>query len=211
MTTNWNKYTYVCPNCDGLVEITIQSNTAPNPLCTEDAGFLTLLSVADATIQPTTTEEEQMETATVDTSSQESMSANYNNYANMIVKDTRQQEMTYTSVTPYDVNCLFTDNDYIKKINKKFESAVSTVKDILLESFVDSDDQDTLRSIADALNIQLTKTIEWSATMYVSGSMEVDLFDEFDLDAELSDSLQVSAWSGDIEVEDYSVEDARES
>jgi len=81
----------------------------------------------------------------------------------------------------------------------------------LLESFADSDDQDTLRSIAEALDIQLTKTIEWSATMYVSGSIEVDLFEEFDLDSELSENLQVSAWSGDIEVEDYSVEDARES
>ena len=47
--------------------------------------------------------------------------------------------------------------------------------------------------------------------LYVSGSIEVDLFDEFDLDAELSDNLQVSAWSGDIEVEEYHVEDSRES
>jgi hypothetical protein len=172
---------------------------------------MTLLSVVDATISPTTTEEEQMETAIADTSSQESMAQFYNNHATLIVKDTRQQEMTYTSVTPYDVNCLFTDNDYLKKYNDKMQSRIESVKEILIESFADSDDQDTLRAIADALDIQLTKTIEWTATMYVSGSIEVDLFEDFDLESELTDNLQVSAWSGDIEVEEYHVEDARES
>ena len=135
----------------------------------------------------------------------------YDNSAKIIVKNTNSGELVYEELSPYDVNCLLTDNDYLKKYNDKMQSRISSVKDILLESFADSDDQETLRSIAEALDIQLTKTIEWSATMYVSGSIEVDLFDEFDLDSELSENLQVSAWSGDIEVEDYSVEDARES
>jgi hypothetical protein len=129
----------------------------------------------------------------------------------MIVKDTRQQEMVYTSVTPYDVNVLMTDNHYYSKRTKKFDSAIEDVKAIILDSYADSDDQDTLRAIAEALDIKLTKTIDWSATMYVSGSMEVDLLDDFDLDSELAENLQISAWSGDIEVEDYHVEDARES
>ena len=152
-----------------------------------------------------------MESTIADTSSQESMAQFYNNSATMIVKDTRQQEMVYTSVTPYDVNVLMTDNHYYSKRLKKFDSAIEDVKAIILDSYADSDDQDTLRAIAEALDIKLTKTIDWSATMYVSGSMEVDLLDDFDLDSELSDNLQVSAWSGDIEVEEYHVEDARES
>jgi len=209
MTQNWYKYTYVCSNCDALIEITNKTNIyTPHICCGIEA---TWLSVVDATILPTTTKEEQMETTIADTSSQESMAQFYNNQATLIVKDTTSGELKYTSVTPYDVNCLFTDNDYLKKYNDKMQSRIESVKDILLESFADSGDQDTLREIAEALDIQLTKTIEWSATMYVSGSIEVDLFEEFDLDSELSENLQVSAWSGDIEVEDYSVEDARES
>ena len=152
-----------------------------------------------------------METAIPDTSSQESMAQFYNNQATLIVKDTTSGELKYTSVSPYDVNCLITDKDYLKKYNDKMQSRIESVKEILIEAFADSDDQDTLRAIAEALDIQLTKTIEWTATMYVSGSIDVDLFDEFDLDAELSDNLQISAWSGDIEVEEYHVEDARES
>ena len=210
MTQNWYKYTYVCSNCDALIEITNKTNIyTPHICCGIEA---TWLSVVDATIQPTNqTEEEQMETTIADTSSQESMAQFYNNQATLIVKDTTSGELKYKSVSPYDVNVLITDNDYIKKYNDKMQSRIESVKEILLEAFADSDDQDTLRAIAEALDIQLTKTIEWTATMYVSGSIEVDLFDEFDLDAELSDNLQVSAWSGDIEVEEYHVEDSRES
>ena len=175
---------------------------------------MTYLSVEDVTIQPTETKEENMESTTptvADTSSQESMSMHYNNHATMIVKDTTSGELKYSAVSPYDVNCLITDNDYYKKTNKKFISSFDDVKAIILDSYADSDDQDTLRAIAEALDIKLTKTVEWSATMYVSGSMEVDLLDDFDIESELTDNLQVSAWSGDIEVEEYHVEDARES
>lgn len=155
--------------------------------------------------------EKTIETVTFDSSSQSSMAEHYNNYANMIVKDTNSGEMKYTAVSPYDVNVLMTDNHYFKQRLTKLDSAIEDVKAIILDSYADSDDQDTLRAIAEALDIKLTKTIDWTATMYVSGSMEVDLLDDFDLDSELSENLQISAWSGDIEVEDYSVEEARES
>ena len=209
MTQKWYKYTYVCSNCDALIEITNKTNIyAPHICCGIEA---TWLSVADATILPTTTKEEQMETAIPDTSSQESMAQFYNNHATLIVKDTTSGELQYKAVSPYDVNCLITDNDYLKKYNDKMQTRIESVKEIITSSYEDSGDQDTLREIAEALDIQLTKTINWSATMYVTGSIEVDIFDDFDIDAELSDNLQVSAWSGDIEVEDYSVEDVRES
>ena len=155
--------------------------------------------------------EKTIETVTFDSSSQSSMAQHYNNYANMIVKDTTSGELQYTAVSPYDVNCLITDNYLYKKSVSKTDSAIEDVKAVILDSYADSDDQETLRAIAEALDIKLTKTVEWSATMYVSGSMDVDLLEDFDLESELTDNLQVSAWSGDIEVEEYHVEDARES
>lgn len=155
--------------------------------------------------------EKTIETVTFDSSSQSSMAQHYNNYANMIVKDTTSGELQYTAVSPYDVNVLITDNYLYKKSVSKTDSAIEDVKAVILDSYADSDDQETLRAIAEALDIKLTKTVEWSATMYVSGSMDVDLLEDFDLESELTDNLQVSAWSGDIEVEEYHVEDARES
>ena len=210
MTQNWFKYTYVCSTCDALIEITNKSNVyRPHICCGIEANWL---SVVDATIQPTTTEEEKMETttATFDSSSQTSMAEHYNNQANMIVKDTTSGELIYKSVSPYDVNCLFTDAHLHNKQIDRFSSQIQTVKGIIIEAYEDSGDQDSLREIAEALDIELTKTIEWSATMYVTGCAEVSLFDDFDLDSELMEQLQVSAWSGDIEVEDYHVEDVRE-
>ena len=211
MTTKWTKYISVCPSCDALDEYTTTFN--PVYLTCNCGTIMNYLSVEDVTIQPTTTKEEKMETTPqiADTSSQESMAQFYNNSATMIVKDSNHQEMLYTSVSPYDVNVLMTDNHYYKQRLTKLDSSVEDVKAIILDSYVDSDDADTLRAIAEALDIQLTKTVEWSATMYVSGSMEVDLLEDFDIESELSDNLQVSAWSGDIEVEEYHVEDARES
>lgn len=214
MTQTWSKYDYLCTHCDALIEVTALDVFQPvsNITCT-CGGSTALLSVADATIYPTTTEEEIMETTPqiADTSSQESMASFYNNYATMIVKDTNGNEMQYKSVTPYDVNLLMTDNHYYKQRFTKASTQIADVQAIILDSYADSDDQETLRAIAEALDIKLTKTVEWSATMYVSGSMEVDLLDDFDLESELSENLQVSAWNGDIEVEDYHVEDAREN
>jgi len=67
MTTKWFKYTWVCnSDCNALIEYTFQSGYTPNLinitcLCGSDTS---LLSVDDATIQPTTTEEVKMETTT---------------------------------------------------------------------------------------------------------------------------------------------------
>ena len=47
----WTKYSYICTDCDALVEITIRSNTAPNPECTEDGTLLTLIGWEDATVK----------------------------------------------------------------------------------------------------------------------------------------------------------------
>jgi len=200
----FKSYWYVCHSCDASIEIVSKGIHFQDPSCncSDPSVVWCQTSVVESTTNQT--KEEQMETTST-------LAELYDNSAKIIVKNTNSGELVYEELSPYDVNCLLTDNDYLKKYNDKMQSRISSVKDILLESFADSDDQETLRSIAEALDIQLTKTIEWSATMYVSGSIEVDLFDEFDLDSELSENLQVSAWSGDIEVEDYSVEDARES
>ena len=58
----WNKYTYVCGNCDSLIEITTTHKDLET-WCVCAESQLTLLSVEDATISPTNqTKEEKMET-----------------------------------------------------------------------------------------------------------------------------------------------------
>ena len=93
----------------------------------------------------------------------------------------------------------------------KYEDKVSSVKDVILEAYQDSEDQETLTRIADILDIELTKEISWEATISVSGTISVSLTEDYDLESELSDALYVEAHSGDIEVNDYSVDSVQES
>jgi hypothetical protein len=210
-TTNGTKYTFVCDpdECDSLVELTtvdgfgfpngVISNTCP---CGREMSYISATILSSE--QPTT-KEDKMETT------ESTLAERYDNSAKIIVKNTNGGELVYEELSPYDINCLFVDTHYQKQRLTKLDEAINAVQCIILDSYSDSDDQETLRSIAEALDIALTKTVEWSATMYVSGTMDVDLFEDFDIESELSDNLQVSAWNGDIEVEEYHVEDARES
>jgi len=67
MTQTWSKYTYVCSTCDSLIEFTCPDAFQPvtNITCPCNNSTV-LLSVEDATIQPTETEGNKMEeTSTV--------------------------------------------------------------------------------------------------------------------------------------------------
>lgn len=93
----------------------------------------------------------------------------------------------------------------------KYEDRISAVKDIILEAYQDSDDQEVLTSIADILDIELTKEIAWEAVIHASGTITVSLTEDYDMESELSDALYVEAHNGDIEISDYTVDSARES
>ena len=99
-----------------------------------------------------------------------------------------------------------------KQVNL-YLSKIDTVKDIIQEAYSDSDDQETLRSIAEALDIPLTRTVEWSATVEVSGTIELDLLSDYDTDieSEITDSLYVEAQNGNIEIVDQEVTNVREN
>ncbi len=97
-----------------------------------------------------------------------------------------------------------------QKSNAILHDKIDSVKNIITESFADSDDQETLRDIAEALGIELTKTVEWTATIEVSGTIELDILQEYDVESELYDNLYVDSQNGQIEIVDTEVTSARE-
>jgi hypothetical protein len=99
------------------------------------------------------------------------------------------------------------------KHNSVLLSKIDTVKDIITEAYADSEDQETLRAIAEALDISLTRTVEWSATIEVSGTMELDLLEDYetDVEQEIYDNLSVDTNHGNIEVIDQEVTNVREN
>ena len=132
--------------------------------------------------------------------------------------------VTYKKISGYSDTEFLTDKVrniewelHNARTNSKAVSAIqnkiSLVKDIITEAYADSLDQDTLREIAEALEIQLTREVEWSATIEVSGTFTVDLLEDVDADfeSELYDNLYVESQNGNIEIVDTEVTNVREN
>jgi hypothetical protein len=99
-----------------------------------------------------------------------------------------------------------------QKIVSALSDKIVTVKDIITEAYADSDDQETLRAIAESLDIPLTRTVEWTASIEVSGTIELDLLSDYDtdLESEITDNLFVESQNGNIEIVDQEVCHVRE-
>jgi hypothetical protein len=168
--------------------------------------------VEHATITPTTTKEEKMEETTVGTIND--LLTPYN--PDMLV--------TYKKISGYSDTEFLTDKVrniewelHNARTNSKavssLQNKISLVKDIITEAYADSDDQDTLRTIAEALEIELTREVEWSATIEVSGTLTIDLLESTvdDVEQEIYDNLYVDSQNGQIEIVDTEVTNVREN
>jgi hypothetical protein len=218
--TKYQKYTWVCTSdCDALIEYTFKDGYGwPNgvtDLTCRCGTSCTLLSVEDATIpytdSPLPTEEEKMETTetsavTVPDTYNPNLLVTYK-----VIRGYSDAEYATDKVTSieWDLHNSRTNSKMIQVLNSK----IDTVKDIITEAYADSDDQETLRSIAEALDIELTRTVEWSATIEVSGTIELDLLSDYDTDVEqeIYDNLNVDSQNGNIEVVDQEVTNVREN
>jgi hypothetical protein len=109
----------------------------------------------------------------------------------------------------WDLHNSRTNSKTVQVLNSK----IDTVKDIITEAYADSDDQETLRAIAEALGIELTREVEWSATIEVSGTIQLDLLADSDTDVEqeIYDNLYVDSQNGQIEIVDTEVCNVREN
>jgi len=210
-----SKYTFVCDpyECDCLIEVTSSDGfgfpSGVTELTCPCGRKTTLLSVEHATITPLTqTKEEKMETT------EHLVPDTYN--SNLLV--------TYKKINGYSNPEYITDKvtsiewdlhnaRQSQKTLSSLQSKINTVKDIITEAYADSDDQETLRAIAEALDIPLTRTVEWSATIEVSGTIELDLLADYDTDieSEIYDNLTVDSQNGNIEIVDTEVTNVREN
>jgi len=94
------------------------------------------------------------------------------------------------------------------------QGKIDTVKDIITEAYADSDDQDTLRAIAEALGIELVREVLFTATLEVSGTYTYNILDsdyELDLDSEVTDALYADSNNGNITIDDTEVCHVREA
>ena len=216
--TKYQKYTWVCTSeCDALIEYTFKDGYGwPNgvmDLTCRCGTSCTLLSVEDATIPYTDTpltKEEQMESTTTTTPVPDT----YNSNLLVTYKVIRgYSDAEYATDKVVNIEWELHNGRTNSKIVQVLNSKINVVKDIITEAYADSDDQETLRSIAEALDIALTRDIEWSATIEVSGTMQLDLLADSDTDVEqeIYDNLYVDSQNGNIEIVDQEVTNVREN
>ena len=93
-------------------------------------------------------------------------------------------------------------------------SKINTVKDIITEAYEDSDDKETLRAIAEALDIELVREVQFTASVEVSGTYSFNVLEsdyDFDLESEVTDALYADSNNGNIQIDETEVCNVRES
>ena len=187
----WNKFTYVCPTCDALIEYTLSLSNIPHDIDVTEltcvcGGKCTLLSVHDATILPIPEKKEEiMETMT-------------STYAESQIADLKAQLANHQ-------NC-----DYWKSENGRIGSQLIELVNDAYES--DKDAEEILTEICSIIDYEPKKEIEFTATIRFTGRIDVPM-SEYTNGFDLSDVLgeaYVDINNGDVVIDGYDLEDAEE-
>jgi len=216
--TKYQKYTWVCTgDCDALIEYTFKDGYGwpageMNLACRCGTNCI-LLSVEDATIPYTDTpltKEEKMEDTTTTTPIPESYNSNLL-VTYKVIRGYSDAEYATDKVTSleWDLHNGRQSQKTVGVLNGKIDAA----KEIICEAYADSQDQDTLREIAEALGIELIKEVEWSASIEVSGTYSFNILEndyDMDLESEITDAIFADSHHGNIEINDQEVCNVRE-
>lgn len=196
----WFKWDYVCPDCDANIVMIAKSNgQGHDSYCLKCAGDLTLMSVVDVTINPTTKKEDtNMETLTP----AQTMTLTWQNNG---INET-------TTYTENDIRSAIYNNKRLNEKMNEYYRKESQLRTLLNDVFHDSEDQDTLEKVAEIFDVPLTKEISVTAWVRVDMTVEVDMREgEYDIESLVRDNLTIDSYDSVINVHNYDVERAEES
>ena len=212
-----SKYTFVCDpdECDSLIELTSSDGfgfpSGVTELTCPCGRKTTLVSVEHATIQPTETKGNEMTTETTTPAVPDTYNPNLLVTYKVIrgYSDAEYQTDKVTSIE-WDLH----NARQAQKTNAVLQGKIDAVKEIICEAYPDSQDQDTLRDIAEALSIELIKEVEWTASIEVSGTYSYNILEneyDLDLESEITDAIYAESNNGNIEIGDQEVCNVREA
>jgi len=171
--------------------------------------------VEDATIpytdSPLPTKEEQMETETPAVTVPDTYNANLLVTYKVIHG---YSDATYETDKVASIEWSLHNGRQSQKQANLYVSQIDAAKEIICEAYADSQDQDTLREIAEALGIELIKEVEWSASIEVSGTYSFNILEndyDMDLESEITDAIFADSHHGNIEINDQEVCNVREN
>jgi len=217
--TKYQKYTWICTSdCDALIEYTFKDGYGwPNgvtDLTCRCGTSCTLLSVEDATIPYTDTplpKEERMETETPAVTVPDTYNPNLL-VTYKVIRGYSDAEYATDKVTSIEWD--LHNGRQSQKTVHVLNSKIDAVKEIICEAYADSQDQDTLRDIAEALGIELIKEVQFTASVEVSGTYSYDIlsdYSDYDLDSVITDALFADSNDGNVQVDDTEVCNVREA
>lgn len=208
-----SKYTFACDpdECDCLIEVTSSDGFGfPSGVVeiTCPCGRKpTLLSVQNATIQPTNERNNMEETVTIP--------AEYN--ANILVtyKDIVDGVATFPTIK---VNDLEWKLERIKRLEDELSRSNGTIRKIMdnltEESWFNpnTEKEEILNDLCAILDYEPKKEVQFEGTIYFSGRIDVPLaeYEDFDIDDYVND-ITVDCYNGNVIIDEYHTEEVRES
>jgi hypothetical protein len=213
-----SKYTFVCDpdECDCLIELTSSDGfgfpSGVTELTCPCGRKTTLVSVEHATIAPSTqTKEETMEETTPAVTVPDTYNANLL-VTYKVIRGYSDAEYATDKVASIEWD-LHNGRESQKRVSL-YLSKIDAVKEIICEAYADSGDQDTLREIAEALDIELVKEVQFTASVEVSGTYSYNILEndyDLDLESEVTDALYADSNNGNIQIDDTEVCNVREA
>jgi len=203
------KYTYACdPDyCDCLIELTTSDKfgfpaTVNNITC-PCGRVLEPLSVVTDTILPITEQKEN---------SMDTIAEVYNPDLLVTYKRVTNGEVEFATDKVNHIEWELSQSRRNAERNAKMNDKVFTLENMLHTycQEASSPDMAFITEIAELFDISLTKDIEVTGTISFSATVRVSLTDEYDIESMINDELSVSSYGGDVDVNDYSIEDVRE-
>ena len=213
------KYTFACDpdECDVLIELTSSDGfgfpSGTMEITCPCGRKPNLLSVYSATIQPNQTKEEQMESygATVTPM----VSELYNPNTLVTYKKIDGDTVSYPTEKVTDIEwALDQSRRNYKNLTEKqnsWYSKESQLRTLLEEVYENSDDQESLASIAEIFDIPLTKEVEYTAWVRVDLTVEVELGGDTDSVKDfIAQNLTIDSFDSLISVNNYEVDRVEE-
>ena len=195
----WDKYTYVCSDCDALTEITTVKNLKEyRGWCSCGSANLLWLSVEDSTIHPQTTKGNEMDVTT-----------EYNPNILVTYKKIDGDNVSYVTDKVTQIEW---DLDKGRRNSKSFMDLTHKIDD-LKEQIVEwhnpnYDKQEVLDGLCEYFGINPSQTVRVEAQINVVVDIEVPIADMEDFDASmyLSDYLAIDCNDSTSTVETWDVE-----
>ena len=144
-----------------------------------------------------------------------SSEAFYNPNAVTVYKKIEGGTATYPAIKTVDLEWQLEEKRRLEEKVNKLQSRINQIIDNMSEDYwfnPNTEASTILEDLCAILDHNPVKTIEFNATINVTGSVDIAMseIEDFDLDSFLADVISVDSYNGDVVIENFTIEDSNE-